>query len=155
KLYFFDYVYEDYTKFEGTTLMDLVKKGKKKEQYESEYEALKNKLKDRQKEELEKETESDYGFEVDDCTYEILNTGRFGKNEPYMGKESFAVKNKLIKKVGENYILEIGRLIGEQVLIEEKERKRDNNVYSIYPRSYDEEVVFNIPTGYSVTGLDK
>ena len=155
KMYFFDYVYEDYAKYETKSLMDLVKKGKKKDQYSKEFEALKDKMREKQKKEFEESIEAEYGFEVDDHTYQITSTGRFGKATPFAFTETFKIKDNLIKKAGPNYVFEIGKLIGEQVHIEEKEHKRTNNVYMVYPRSFEEEITVTIPDGYTVTGLEK
>lgn len=155
KMYFFDYVAEDYAKYGTTPLLDLVKNKKKNEQYTKEFDALKNKLRDKQKEEFKASAESEFGFTIDDHSFEITNTGRYGKDIPFAYTEKFSVKNNLIKKAGQNYVVEISKLIGEQIEINEKETKRTNNIYSIYPRSYNDEIVFTIPEGYSIAGLDK
>lgn len=155
KLGFFDYVAEDYAKYGTTPLMELVRNKKKQEQYTKEFEALKNKLKDKQKEEFKASAESEFGFSIDDHSLEIVNTGRYSKEDPFSVKEKFIIKDNLIKKAGQNYVLELSKLIGEQIEINEKETKRTNNIYSIYPRSYDEEIVFTIPDGYTIAGLDK
>lgn len=155
KMYFFDYVDEDYTKYESKPLMSLVSNKKKQEKYTKEFDALKNKLKDKQKEEFKKSTESEFGFTVDDHTLNIVSTGRFGKSSPFTFNEDFTVKNSLLKKAGENYVFEIGKLIGQQADIEEKENERTNNIYMAFPRSFKDEITFTIPDGYTVSGLDK
>ncbi|WP_348679403.1 hypothetical protein [Flavobacterium coralii] len=155
KMYFFDYVAEDYAKYGTTPLLELVRSKKKKEQYTNEFDALKNKLRDKQKEEFEKSLEGELGFEVDDHKLEIVNTGRFGKNTAFSYKEDFTVKNNLLKSAGSNYVFEIGKLIGQQVEIDEKEQKRTNNIYFPYPRSFEETIEFTVPDGYTVAGLDK
>lgn len=155
KLYFFDYVKEDYEKYNSLSLLDREKNKKKKEQYRKEFEALINKLKDRRKEEFKVSTGKEYDVEIDDHSVEILNTGRFGKATPFVFKEDFTIKNKLIKKAGENYIFEIGKLIGSQYEVSQKEKSRTNNIYFQFPRSFDNEIVLEIPEGYTATGLDK
>jgi Domain of Unknown Function with PDB structure (DUF3857) len=155
KMYFFDYVYEDHTKYGTPPLMDLVRNKKKKEQYTREFDALKDKLKEKQKKEFEESAESEFGFGIDDHSLQIISTGRFGKADPFTFNEDFTVKDNLIKKAGANYVLEIGKLIGEQTDIEEKELKRTNNIYTAFPRSFEEEITLTIPDGYTVTGLDK
>lgn len=155
KMYFFDYVAEDYAKYETKSLMEMVGNKKKKEQYTKEFDALKNKLKDKQIKEFKAAAEAEYGFGVDDHTLTILNTGRFGKADPFSYKEDFLVKNNLLKQAGANYVFEIGKLIGEQVNLDEKEKTRTNNIYTLYPRSFEEEITFTIPEGYAVSGLDK
>lgn len=155
KMLFFDYVNEDYKKYGTDPLMSLVKNKKKQAQYTKEFDALKNKMKDSQKEEFKKSAESEFGFAIDDHTLEITDTGRFGSESPFAYKENFTIKDNLIKKAGPNYVLELGKLIGGQIEIDEKEIKRTNNIYSVYPRSFEEEIVFTIPDGYTVAGLDK
>jgi len=155
KMYFFNYVDEDYTKYETMPVLDMVSSKKKKEQYTKEFSALKEKLKDKQKEEAKAATESEYGFPVSDHTLQIVSTGRFGSQTPFTFTEKFTVKDKLAKKAGNNYVVEVGQLIGEQIDLEDKELKRTNNIYMPYPRSYSQEVVVTIPEGYTVSGLDK
>lgn len=155
KLYFFDYTTEDYKKYETLPLMERVKNKKKREQYQKEFDAIVNKLKDKRKEDFKTSTANGYTFEIDNHSYEILNTGRFGKTTPFAYKEDFTIKNGLVKKAGENYILEVGKLIGVQVDISKKEKERTNNIYYGFPRSLDNEIIIEIPEGYTATGLDK
>ncbi|KGO86615.1 hypothetical protein Q765_10355 [Flavobacterium rivuli WB 3.3-2 = DSM 21788] len=155
KMYFFDYVAEDYAKYGTKSLLDYVKNKKKKEQYTNEFDALKNKLKEKQKKEFKESIESEFDFTVEDHTLEVTATGRFGAGTPFSYNEKFTVKDKLVKKAGANYVLEVGKLIGEQVNIEEKDKKRANNIYQSYPRAYNEEVIITIPDGYTVSGLEK
>ncbi|NJM80542.1 MAG: hypothetical protein HC854_14690 [Flavobacterium sp.] len=155
KLNFYDYVSEDYQKYETTPLLDLVRNKKIKEKYKKEYDALLKKMKDNQNESLKKATEGEYNTKVDDFTFEIINTGRYGETQPLVYKETFKIKNDFIKKAGANYIIEIGKLIDSQVEIEEKEQKRENNIYTVFPRSFNYNISFSIPEGFSVSGIEK
>ncbi|WP_395066366.1 hypothetical protein [Flavobacterium sp.] len=155
KLYYFDYAFEDYKKYGTKSVIEYVKNKKDKERYGKEIDAVVNKLKDQQKEAFKKSTADEYDFEIDDHKFEIKNTGRFGKKSPLVYQEDFAVKNNLIKKAGENYLIEIGKLITSQVEIDKKEKERKNNVYMVYPRAFENEIRVAIPAGYSVAGLDK
>lgn len=155
KLNFYDYVYEDYTKYGTTKLLDYVKNKKKKEQYTNEFNALINKMKDKQKEAFEKSIEEEYEFDVDDYTFKIVSTGRYGKKLAFEFNEDFTVKNNLIKKAGDKYLIEIGKMLTSQIEINQKEKERKNNIYMVYPRSFDNEIILEIPAGYSVSGLEK
>ncbi len=152
---FIDFVNEDYKKYGTTPVLDLVKNKKKKEQYKKEYDALLKKVKDNQLENTKQSIESEFGFKIEDLKYELINTGRFDKNNPLHYNADFTISNELIKNAGSNYILEIGKFITSQVEIEEKEKSRTNNIYSIFPRTFDYNVILDIPSGYTVTGIEK
>jgi len=155
KLEFYDYVKEDYARYGTQSLLDRVKNKKKHEQYSKEMAALINKYKDKQKESFKKAISEEYEFEIDDHSLTVKNTGRFGSKIPLEYQEDFTIKNNLIKKAGDNYIIEIGKMITSQVEIDKKEKERVNNVYLAFPRSFENEVILEIPAGYSVAGLDK
>lgn len=155
KLYFYDYVNEDYEKYGTEPVLDKVRNKKKQEQYRNEFNAIINKSKEKQKESLKKDVTDEIGFEIEDHQLTFNNTGRFGKNVPLVYTEDFTIKNNLIKKAGANYIIEIGKMITSQVEIEKKEKDRTNNIYLAFPKSYENEIVFEIPNGYSISGLDK
>lgn len=155
KLYFFDYVNEDYAKYETKSLLDRVSNKKKHDQYSKEFDALINKSKDKQKEEFKKSTEGEYDVKLEDYNFSVVNTGRFGSKTPLVLTEQFSIDNDLVKKAGENYMVEIGKMIGSQVEVDKKEKQRTNNVYFSFPRSFENEIIFDIPAGYTVSGLDK
>ena len=155
KLYYFDYVFEDYKKYGTKSFIEYINNKKAKEKTTNQIDAIVNKMKDQQKEAFKKSTSDEYGFDIDDHSLTIKNTGRFGKKSALVYEEDFAIKNNLIKKAGDNYLVEIGKLITAQVEIDKKEKERKNNIYMIYPRSFENEITMEIPAGYTVGGLDK
>ncbi|MCB0399400.1 MAG: DUF3857 domain-containing protein [Winogradskyella sp.] len=156
RLLFNDYVNEDYAKYETKTFIDKVKNKKDKARYKKELDALAEKLKTKQKERFENSAKSEYGVEeVEDYNYSIQSTGRYGFNTYFTFTEDFNAKSSLIKKAGPNYIIEIGKLIGGQVEIGEKEHERTADINTESARSYNYEITFNIPEGYTVAGLEK
>ncbi len=60
-----------------------------------------------------------------------------------------------IKKAGNNYIFEIGKLIGSQLELKPDQRNRKVDVYMPFPRTYEYTIEVDIPAGYKVEGLDK
>jgi hypothetical protein len=155
KMYFFDYVYEDYKKYNTLPLLDRVKNKVKQQKYKKEFDAIINKYKEKQKETFKKSTSDEYDFEIDNHSLSIKSTGRFGSNSPMVYEEEFTLKNNLIKKAGDNYIVEIGKLLTSQIEIDKKEKDRKNSVYLSFPRSFENEIIFEIPIGYSVSGIEK
>lgn len=155
KLEFFDYVNEDYAKYGTTSLMDLVRNKKKREQYQKEFAALIDKIKQKNEEEMKKTLSQEFEFEIEKVDFEVKNTGRYGSNQPFSFEEKFVIKNNLIKKAGDNYIIEIGKMLTSQIDVDKKQKDRVNNVYMTFPRSFDNEFIFEIPAGYTVMGIDK
>lgn len=155
KLYFIDYDEEDNKKYGTKSLKEMIGNQRKREQYVNEFSAIKSKILDRQKKEFKESTENEYGFAIDDHTFEFTNLGRYNRLQPFEYSEKFTVKNELIKSAGQNYVVEIGKMIGQQLKLDEKENARKENVYSVFPRSYQEEVNFEIPAGYTVSGIEK
>lgn len=64
------------------------------------------------------------------------------------------VLGDLVKKVGQNYVFEIGKLIGKQVEISEEEQERQFDIWFSYPKTYVNEIRFKIPAGYQVSGTE-
>ncbi|WP_348796984.1 hypothetical protein [Flavobacterium adhaerens] len=152
---FYDYVHEDYTKYVTESLDDRIKSKKERAKYIKEYDAFITKLKENLLESGKKDISEEFGFEVEDYNSTITNTGRYGTKTPLAVNENFSIKKDLIKKAGNNYILEIGKMLTKQVEITKKEKDRKNNVYSPYPRTYENEIIFEIPSGYTVSGIEK
>ena len=156
RLMFSDYVAEDYAKYETKSFIDLIRRKKDKARYKKELDALAQKIKEKQKEKFENSAKTEYFVEeIEDYTYKINDTGRYGLETYFTFTETFNAKSALIKKAGPNYIIEIGKLIGGQINLEEKERNRTANIYAQNARSFNYNITFNIPEGYTVVGLDK
>lgn len=155
RLYFYDYVYEDYEKYGTQPLYDKIKKKKQKAKFKSEFAALIAKYKEKQVKSFQEQTNNEYDFEIDNYSFTIMDNGRYGKSEAFILSEDFNISEDLLKKAGNNLILQVGKLIGKQVEIGEDEKIRNNNIYMNFPRSFNETIIINIPEGYSVSGLDK
>ncbi|MFK7832634.1 MAG: hypothetical protein AB8B52_05110 [Winogradskyella sp.] len=156
RLMFMDYVTEDYAKYETLPFVDMVRRKKDKIRYKKELDAVALKIKDKQKERFENNAKAEFQIEeIEDYTHNIENTGRYGLDDYFTFTESFTAKDALIKKAGPNYIIEIGKLIGGQIDLEEKERERTKNINTANARSFNYNITFNIPEGYTIAGLDK
>lgn len=151
----FDYIDEDYNRYGTKKFLDYVKKKKLKAKYTNELNSLKIKATNNIQKNIQESTSDEYDFPIDDHNYSIEETGRYGFTNPFVMNERFTIKKDFIKRAGKNYILEVGKLIGGQVEINEKEKQRTNNIYMPYPRSFNYEISLKIPEGFSVSGLDK
>ena len=61
--------------------------------------------------------------------------------------------NEMIKKAGNNYIVEIGKIEGDPLIIKPEQRKRDIDIYANFARSIEYNIEFEIPDGYSAEGI--
>ena len=105
-----------------------------------------------QKEYLQKQIEGD-GLEVEKYdSYTLLQDGRYEETPSLSFKEQYSVK-KLVNKAGRNYLVDIGKFIGGQIKLEEKEmQKRENDIWLAYARTISNNITLNIPQGYTVDG---
>jgi hypothetical protein len=85
--------------------------------------------------------------------FELLQDGRYGDTAMLQFKEKFTLK-KLISKAGKNYIFEVGKLIGDQIKLEQSElTARSTDIWLPYARTIENNITVNIPAGYTVDGL--
>lgn len=85
--------------------------------------------------------------------FELIKDGRYGDTAWLKYKEKYTLK-KLISKAGKNYIIEIGKLIGNQIKLDSNEMKtRITDIWIPYARTIENSVTLNIPPGYTVDGL--
>lgn len=63
--------------------------------------------------------------------------------------------NGYIKKAGNNYILEAGRLIGPQMTVKPSQRERKADIHMPFARSFEYNMEFLIPAGYTLEGVEK
>lgn len=111
-------------------------------------EERKNKL-DLMKEELKDEFTNVVSYD----DFQIANDGRRYDAPELIFSEKYKVGD-LVKKVGPNYTIDIGLLLGKQVEIDKKEQKRDYNIWLSFARTAEHVIDFEIPAGYKVDGLD-
>ncbi len=87
--------------------------------------------------------------------FELLQDGRYGDTAMLKYKEKFSLK-KLISKAGKNYIFEIGKLIGDQIKLEQTElESRKVDIWIPHARTIENNIAINIPAGYTVDGLQE
>ena len=94
-------------------------------------------------------------FEISDLTnFEIQQTGRY-IDQAEMVYSFDLTTDDLLHKVGRNYLLDVGKLIGNQVKVTEEELERDHGVHMSSARSFKYSIELEVPEGYTVQGLDK
>ena len=146
-----DYLNDDFTKY-------FNKPGQKKKSNESDILPSKYELSDRDEKIKERsdlfEKELKENFDVDKYEgFELIKDGRYGDTAWLQYKEKFTVK-KMISKAGKNYIMDVGKLIGGQIKLEQNEiSTRQTDIWVPYARKIENNISIAIPDGYTVEGL--
>lgn len=109
--------------------------------------------KERERKELfEKMVKGEFELDKYDA-FELVKDGRYGDTSWLQYKERFTLK-KLINKAGRNYVLEIGKLIGDQIKLEPSEiASRQTDIWIANARTLENNIVFSLPAGYTVEGV--
>jgi hypothetical protein len=114
--------------------------------FDKEKKELKTYFKDEAKEQFEEEPK-------DLDVFEVKTKALLRNQDQFEYRSVFALDN-LVKKAGNNFIVDAGRLIGKYNRIEDKERKRSMDVYMTCARTFNYNVSINIPEGYVVKGVE-
>jgi len=82
----------------------------------------------------------------------IINTALENTNPVFEYSANFTLDN-LVKKAGSNYIIDAGKLTGEFITLDAKERKRSIDIYMPCARTFKYTIVINVPQGYTAKGM--
>jgi len=125
---------------------------KKQQKLVSEFSAAFAKEKTNLKSYFEDEIKNQYDQPAKDVTaYEVKNEGMF--NSDFLYHTSFTMDN-FVKKAGNNYIVEAGKIVGVTKKVDEKDRSRTIDVYMPYARTYMYNISLAIPKGFKVKGVE-
>lgn len=138
---------------EETYLETLEKKNKQKE-IES-YHASIEKSNKKREENIKMEISSIYDMEPKELMEYSFSKFGITPNDPQMVFKLKYSIDGFVKRAGNNYILDVGKMIGKQAVLNDKERNRNMDSYLPYARNYEHEININIPQGYSVENIDK
>jgi hypothetical protein len=120
-----------------------------------EYKAAFAKAREESRQQFVNEIKDQFDNEPKDLKlFRVDNMGLRHTNPDFIYTTQFAIDG-WIKKAGNNYIFEIGKLIGSQLELKPDQRKRKVDVYMPFPRTYEYTIEVDIPAGYKVEGLDK
>lgn len=86
-------------------------------------------------------------------SWKIIQSGIYHAAPDMIYTTRFSM-DKMVKKAGDNYLFDIGKLAGSQLDVTDKQRKRMENVYMPYARSLTNVIEIEIPKGYQAEGLE-
>ena len=95
-----------------------------------------------------------YQDNLEDYDYNVTESG-VSLLRPNLVIDSYCKLKNYVYKIGDDYLLDAGKLIGSQVKVAEDNLDRKKDIYSVSARSYYNTIYINIPEGYVVKGLDK
>lgn len=76
-------------------------------------------------------------------------------SSPVFQFSSSFVLNNMVKKAGNNYIIDAGKLTGAFLKLDEKDKTRDKDIYMPSARSFKYNIAITIPAGYEAKGLEQ
>lgn len=135
------------------TVIDEMKEVKKGAKYAEELAAAFEEERKKQPEKFKEEIKDWFEQEVTDVKdYKILNLG-VRHTRPVFEYTSGFKMSGCVKKAGNNYIVDIGKLQGTPLKITEEQRKRTIDVYMPFARAIETYITLTIPDGYSCEGV--
>ncbi|MFL9481884.1 DUF3857 domain-containing protein [Chitinophagaceae bacterium LWZ2-11] len=155
-LLFEDY-YEEESKAMGVKVkfLDQMDDNKKKGKLTDEYKTAFAEARKEQKDAFAAEIEDEYKIKPTEVVnYQIVQNGMFQDKSDLIYSSNF-VLNDLIKKAGNNYIIDAGKLIGSQLKIKDGQRDRKVDVYMPHARGFQYTINIPVPEGYTIEGFDK
>jgi hypothetical protein len=137
------------------SVMDELKKARRKNNVSEDYAAALQKarasLKDRFKEEVTSEFIED---PKEMLAWKIDNPGIRDYAPDFVYSTEFTMDG-LLQRAGNNLLLSVGKAINSPLKMTASQRDRKVDIYMPYARTLDCSVSFTIPQGYTVMGVDK
>ena len=141
--------------YRKTFLKDLQDGSRKSKQLAEEYTNAFAKARKEKLRFFEEEIQSKFDSKPENVkNNQIVQSGRFHDKPEFIYASEFDL-NGLVKKAGNNFIIDIGKLIGTQLKLTAQQKERTVDVYMPCARSYQNTIKFTIPEGFTAEGIDK
>ena len=136
------------------TLIEELEDHKKSKKYVDEVKSAFAEARKKQKDAFVAEAKGWFEQEVTNLKdYKTDNLGVRHTAPDFIYSSSFNLGG-LVKKAGNNIIVEIGKLQGQPLVIKPEQRKRNIDVYMPFARSIEYNIELEIPEGYSAEGVE-
>lgn len=135
--------------------VDDIASRKKGKERGNEIQAAFDKERLKQKDYFKDEIKEQYDQEPKELiSYKINNTGLAIQNPSFEFTEKFTMEN-FVKKAGNNFIFDAGKLMGTYKKLEDKERTRTLDIYMPSARTLTYTINIAVPEGYTVKGVEE
>ena len=132
------------------TLFDQMNGDKKTKKFGEELQTAFDQARAKNKDAFISEAKDWFEQEVTELTdHKVVNMGVRHTNPDFVYGSKFKLGG-LVKKAGNNYIIDIGKIQGAPLQIKPDQRKRTLDIYMPFARSLNTEITFQIPEGYTV-----
>ena len=143
---------DDYRSYGGEDDVRTGMRGTALESYEEKLRERKKEDKTNKLEYMKKAMEDDYS-NINTYTEFTLNSdGRTWRKQELNYTNKFDLTD-MVKIAGDNLLISVPGLIGDQLFVSQDERKREVDAYMGFPRSIRNIINFTIPAGYKVVGI--
>jgi Domain of Unknown Function with PDB structure (DUF3857) len=153
-------LFEDYYEAERKTfnieqpLIEQLEDGKKTKKFAEELKAAFAEARRKHKDAFVDEAKQWFEQDITDLAdYKIENLGVRHNSPDFVYSSKFKMGG-VIKKAGNNFIIEVGKLQGSPLKISPDQRKRTLDIYMPFARSLQTEISLQIPDGYTIDGVD-
>lgn len=153
--------FEDYYESERKQLgieksfMEEFADSRKNRSLAEEYTNAFEKARQEQKDDFLEEIEEQFDMKPKELTaYKVEKMGLRHSDPDLVYATTFTVDG-LVKRAGNNYILDAGKLIGGQMQVKPEQRDRKVDIYQPYARSFEYQIELVVPKGYTLEGIDK
>jgi hypothetical protein len=156
KLILYEDFYESERKAFGEkkSLIENLEDGRKSRKFIDEVKNAFAEARTKQKDAFQEDAKSWFEQEVTNVkNYRVENMGVRHTAPDFVYTSSFDMDG-LVKKAGNNLIVEIGKIQGQPLTVKPEQRNRTLDVYMSYPRSIEYHVEFRIPNGYTAQGIE-
>lgn len=143
---------DDHRSFGGEDDVRASMKGAVLDSYEEKLRERKKEDKTRKLEMMKKELDDDYDNLTAYTEFTLNSDGRTWRKQELNFTNKFELGD-MVKIAGDNLLVAVPGLIGDQLWISQDDRKREVDAYMQYPESIRNIINFTIPAGYKIVGI--
>jgi hypothetical protein len=143
---------DDHRSYGGEDDVRASMKGSVLESYEDKLRERKKEDKSRKLEYMKEALEDEHENISSYAEFTLNSDGRTWRKQELNYTNKFELTD-MVKIAGENLLVSVPGLIGEQLFVTQDERKREMDAFMGFPRSLRNIINFNIPAGYKVVGV--
>ncbi|MBC7872929.1 MAG: hypothetical protein H7Y01_02975 [Ferruginibacter sp.] len=143
---------DDHRSYGGEDDIRAGMKGTALESYEDKLRERKKEDKTRKLEYMKKALEDDYSTISSYTDFTLNSEGRTWRKQELSYTNKFELSD-MVKIAGDNLLVSVPGLIGDQLFLSPDERKREVDAWMSFPRSHRNIINFTIPDGYKAVGI--